>query len=120
MDKTSIVSNYESYLLYKIILKGLRALKQCMKVCSGTECNLYLNMVNFSVILDSQYTTGGPSYQSVQGVQLHVEILSKCMGNLNFLYNVTKNNKIGRLPPVSRVVVILCVYGEFWSGLDKN
>ena len=41
-------------------------------------------------------------------------------GKLNFRYNVTKNNKIHRLPPVSRVVVTLCVYGGFWSGLDAN
>ena len=29
-----------------------------------------------------------------------------------------KNNKTGRLPSVSRVVAILCVYGGFWNGLD--
>ena len=44
----------------------------------------------------------------------------KCMGNLNFPYNVMKNNKIGHLPPVSHVVVIRCVYGGFWNGLDVN
>ena len=64
--------------------------------------------------------TGGPNNQSVWGVQLHVAILSKCMGNSNFSYNISKNNKIGRLPRVSRVVVTLCVYGRFWSGLDAN
>ena len=62
--------------------------------------------------------TGGPSYQYVLGVQLHIAILSKCMGNLNFPYNVKKNNKIHRLPRVSCVVVTLCVYCGFWSGLD--
>ena len=41
-------------------------------------------------------------------------------GNLNFPYNATKNNKIHRLPQVSRVVVTLCVYGGLWSGLDAT
>ena len=31
-----------------------------------------------------------------------------------------KNNKIYRLPQVSRTVVAFCVYGGFWSGLDAN
>ena len=63
---------------------------------------------------------GGPSYQRVWGVQLHIAILSKCMGYLNSPYNVMKNNKIHRLRPVSRLVVTLCVYGDIWSGLDAN
>ena len=54
------------------------------------------------------------------GVQLHIAILSKCMGNLNFPYNVMKNTTIFRLPQVSRVVVTFCVNGGFWSGLDAN
>ena len=54
------------------------------------------------------------------GVQLHIAIESRCMGNLNFPYNVMKNNKIHRLPQVSRVVVTLCVYGGFRGGLDAN
>ena len=62
--------------------------------------------------------TGSPSYHSVWGVQLHIAILSKCMGNLNFPYNVKKNNKIHRLPQVSCVVVTLCVSGGFWNCLD--
>ena len=48
----------------------------------------------------------------------HVQFnLSKYMGNLN---NVMKNNKIPRLTQVSCVVVTLCVYGGFWSGLDAE
>ena len=31
-----------------------------------------------------------------------------------------KNNKIHRFPQVSRVVVILCVYGGFGGDFDAN
>ena len=55
-----------------------------------------------------------------KGCSVTVEMLSKCMGNLNFPYNIMKNNIIHLLPRVSRVVVALCGYGRFWSGLDAN
>ena len=44
------------------------------------------------------------------------------MGNMNFPSNAMKNSKIYCSPQVSRVhvVVTLCVYGGFCSGLDVN
>ena len=53
------------------------------------------------------------------GVRLHIAILSKCMGNLNSSHNVMKNNKIHCFPQASCVVVTPCVYGGFWSRLER-